>query len=221
VGIRRSALCKECHTEINMNDRRQFLDLIQSNIDKFGYHVTIVNSKIEPRYAYTIGLNSSFKFELIFAGGIYYFQEELFQILNGIVEALKLNKNINGIQNIEVGSLGVFSLAKVDLSWSKLMMLGVFDYYKISDINVFQIIPDANHYTLDIPNMSNEWRPAAEPIWQWLTREWDYAVPEDSTVTTNIKALLGDAITEVMRWENDEWEIFAGAGPDVKKKMCG
>jgi len=46
---------------------------------------------------------------------------------------------------------------------------------------------------------------------------WNYSVPEDSTVVSNINALLGDTITEVTRWENNEWEIFAGAGPDVKE----
>jgi hypothetical protein len=42
-------------------------------------------------------------------------------------------------------------------------------------------------------------------------------VPENATATTNLPALRGDRITEVMRWEEGEWEIFAGAGPDVPK----
>jgi hypothetical protein len=94
-------------------------------------------------------------------------------------------------------------------------MLGVFDFYNTSDIKAFQIIPDRNHYTLDIPNMSNEWNVSSEPVWQWLVRKWDYPVPENSTVVTNLDALLGESITEVVRWEDDAWEMFAGAGPDV------
>jgi hypothetical protein len=40
-------------------------------------------------------------------------------------------------------ALGEFSFLRVDPSWSKLMLLGVFDYYKKDDISVYQIVPDA------------------------------------------------------------------------------
>ena len=32
---------------------------------------------------------------------------------------------------------------------------------------------------------------------------------------TNLDALRGERITEASRWEDDQWELFAGAGPDV------
>ena len=32
---------------------------------------------------------------------------------------------------------------------------------------------------------------------------------------TQVSVLMGEPATEVIRWETDEWEIFAGAGPDV------
>ena len=35
---------------------------------------------------------------------------------------------------------------------------------------------------------------------------------------TNLEALKGAAVTEAMRWEVDQWELFSGAGPDVKKE---
>ena len=179
--------------------------------------MTIVNSKTEPRYAYTIGLSDLFKFELILSGGIIFLKDDLSLIFNTIVEEFKNGENATN-QKITVGDLGTFSLSMADSSWIKLMMLGVFDYYKKNDIVAFQIIPDLNHYTLDIPNMSNEWNASSEPVWQWLVHEWNYNVPENSTVVTNINALLGESITEVMRCENDEWEMFAGAGPDVAEK---
>jgi len=97
-------------------------------------------------------------------------------------------------------------------------MLGVFDYYGTHEISAFQIIPDQNHSTLDIPNMSKKWDSSSEPVWQWLGREWDYAVPANSTIVTNIQALLGEPITEVMRLANNEWEMFAGPGPDVQRE---
>ncbi len=98
------------------------------------------------------------------------------------------------------------------------MMLGVFDYYNTENINAYQIIPDSDHHTLDIPKMSNKFNVLSEPVWQWLVNKWDYAVPENSIAITNIDALKGATITEVARWEDNEWEMFAGAGPDVQKE---
>jgi hypothetical protein len=42
-----------------------------------------------------------------------------------------------------------------------------------------------------------------------------YPVPRESVALTDLGALQGKRITEVMRWEQDEWEMFAGAGPDI------
>jgi hypothetical protein len=197
-------------------DRNQFLSLIGSNIDKYGYHVTIVNSTLEPRYAYTIGLTKLLGFELIFAGGIYYMKDQLFVIIDTIVEELKSGKKTN--ETIRVSNLGNFTLNEVLMSWSQLTMLGVFDYYKLDQISAMQIKPDSNHYTADIPNMSKEFHVSSNPIWQWLEREWSYSVPSNSTVITNIASFCGKPITEVMRWEENEWEMFAGAGPDVDER---
>jgi hypothetical protein len=40
---------------INMNKKQEFKKLIQSNIDQYGYHVTVIRGGLQPRYAYTIG----------------------------------------------------------------------------------------------------------------------------------------------------------------------
>lgn len=200
-----------------MEEKQKFSNVIRNNIDQYGYHVTIVKSAVEPRYAYTIGLNDLLKYELIFAGGIHYVQDELFQIFKGVVNELKTEKVLNN-QKITIGSLGAFSLATVNPSWPELMMLGAFDYYGNSDVKAIQIIPDSKHYTLDIPDMTKVFNVSSEPVWQWLIRKWDYGVPENSTVITNINALQGETITELMRWESDEWEMFAGASSDVDEK---
>jgi len=48
-------------TSIDMDDnKRSFKELIQRNIDQYGYHITIVGGAIEPRFAYSIGLYSQF-----------------------------------------------------------------------------------------------------------------------------------------------------------------
>ena len=202
---------------MSTKNKQEFEALIQSNIDLYGYHVTIVSSAIEPRYAYTIGLTRLLSFELVFAGGIYYLKEDILQIFSKVVKEIRKSEG-RRIGKITVGSLGAFTLMHVDPSWSKLMMLGAFDYYKTSDIRAFQIIPDAKHYTFDIPNLSRKFDVSSEPVWQWLIRKWDYEIPENSSVVTNIQALSGKAVTEVMRCDLNEWEMFAGAGPDVQKE---
>lgn len=192
-----------------------FSDTIRDNIKKYGHHITFVTNGAEPRYAYTIGVYEKFGFELVFAGGIYYMQNEVKDIINDIVSQLKLPDK-SDLFTME--TYGQFKLSKIHHSWNKLMMLGFFDYYKLNNVQAFQIIPAPEYFTLDIPNMSKEWMESSEPVWKWLSKKWGYLVPEDSKVTTNINSLHGEKITEVMRWEKDEWEAFAGAGPDVEKK---
>lgn len=199
-------------------NKEDFLKLIKSHIDNEGYHLTIVsgNSAL-PRYAYTIGFKEIFNFEIVFAGAEYYKKDEIELIVENIFN--ELNRGIDW-ENLELNleGLGTFNLSSVHSSWSKLMLLGVWDYYKINDLTVLQIIPDRNHYTLDIPNMTTEYNPSKQPIWKWLTEEWGYPVQESSIVFTNIETLFGKKITEVMRWEESEWEMFAGNGEEVNKE---
>lgn len=199
-----------------MDNKTSFRALIQSNIDQNGYHITVVGGAVEPRFAYSIGLYNSLNFELVFTGGVYYLKDEMLRFFREIVNNLRASSDAID-QRIAIDALGEFSFFRVDPSWSKLMLLGVFDYYKKDDIPVYQIVPDAAHFTNDIPDMSRKWDVSTEPVWQWLDRKWQYDVPEKSQVTTNLEALKGAAITELMRWEEDEWEMFAGSGPDVEK----
>lgn len=192
----------------------KFKEIIKNNINKYGYHISVVTSDIQPRYAYTIGLNERLGFELIFAGGIYYMEDEVIEIINSIVEKLETSSPMDLYL---LNSYGTFRLSKIHQSWSDLMALGVFDYYKKKDIEFFQVMPDPDHYTVDIPNMISEWKEISEPIWKWLVKEWDYPVSKNSKVVTNINSLRGEKITEVMRWEEDEWEAFVGSGEDVNK----
>lgn len=194
-----------------------FKELIQSNIYRQGYHVTVVGGGIQPRFAYTIGLFSQMNFELVFPGGVYYSKDEVLQIFSTIIDNFKMNGGNSG-QKIVIDSLGEFSFLLADPTWSKLMLLGVFDYYSKTDIPVYQIVPDASHFTYDIPDMSIKWSVLTQPVWQWLDCKWKYKVPGKSQVTTNLEALKGAAITELMRWEEDEWEMFAGSGPDIEEK---
>jgi hypothetical protein len=192
-------------------------ELIQSNIDQYGCHVTIVGQGACPRFAYSIGLFGQFNFELVFPGGIYYLSDQVLKIFNETVKLLLADTNTLN-KRFDIEAYGEFSLLPVNQSWSKMMLLGAIEYSKKTEIQVYQIVPDASHFTYDIPDMSKEWSVSTEPVWQWLNRKWDYSVPDSSTVITNLDALQGESITELMRWKQDEWEMFAGPGPDVKKE---
>ena len=196
--------------------KRDFLDLIKSNINEYGYHVTTVISGTNPRFAYTIGLSKLLGFEVIFAGGINYLKHDMALIIDKLVNELSTGTEVHDV-NIVIDSLGSFGLKAIDNSWCKIMMLGVFDYYKTDEIKAFQIMPEKAHRTLDVPNMSLTWSPTTEPVWRWLDNKWDYPVAENSTVATHLAVLLGQPVTEITRWEDDYWEMFAGAAIDVQK----
>lgn len=200
-----------------MSEREKFLAEIKSNIEKYGFHITIVNSHTEPRYAYTIGLYSKFGFELIFAGGVFYMKDEVISIINSIVNKLK---DVNLLENplVLIEDLGEFSLTKVDNSWCEMMLLGAFDFLKLEKINAWQIKPNESFFTLDIPDMSKKWDENTHPVWQWLDKEWDLAIPENSTIVTDIDSLKGNKVTEVMRWEEEEWEMFSTSSDEILKE---
>jgi hypothetical protein len=205
---------KLSYPNTSISYKMTFKEIINENIRKYGHHVTTIISDLEPRYSYTIGLSETLGFELIFAGGIYFMHEQVVEIINEIADRLKVSPGENACQTI---NFGLFTLNKVNQTWSSLMVLGVFDYYQRKDIEVLQIVPDPDHYTMDIPTMTKEFAELSEPVWKWLTKEWDYPVSKKATVTINIDAIQGKKITEVVRWEADEWEGFVGSGDEVNQ----
>lgn len=197
--------------EIFEND---FIEKIKADISSHGHHITMVTDAVEPNYAYTIGLSETSDIELIFAGGVFYTEEQIFKILNEVVFQIKNQKSVG---DFVTTSFGEFKTSTVHHSWSELMMLGLYKFYSVDKISVLQIIPSEQYRTLDVPDMSKEWNVSSQPIWQWLEKDWNYSIPEQSKIITNLSALKGEPITEVMRWELDEWEAFAGPGPDVSE----
>jgi hypothetical protein len=198
----------------NEAQKRQALDDIRENIARSGHHIYVVSGGSTPRFAYTIGISESIGVELILAGAIFYMFDEVGTVINDIAGQLRAQPDR---RVFEVIGLGSFNLRKVHSSWATEFMLGAFDYYQKRDIAALQIVPDKAHWTTDIPDISVPWSANTEPVWQWLREPWTYPVPEGSTAATNLAALRGERITEATRWEEDEWEIFAGAGPDVTK----
>jgi hypothetical protein len=197
-------------------NKSSMLEAIRANISKYGHHITLVAGGSVPRFAYTIGISPIIGAELVFAGGTFYSVEEVKQIINGIAENLVATSTPDH-SIVVIDELGSFSLRQADLSWSGALMLGAFDFYQSRDIPSFQIVPDNAHWTLDIPDPTRPWSAKSEPVWQWLHEPWEYSISPQSMAITNLDALRGERITEASRWEDDEWELFAGAGPDVPR----
>jgi hypothetical protein len=153
-------------------------------------------------------------FELVLAGAAFFETNDAARVINEIA-ALMPKLSPTSYSSIAIDSLGAFSLRETHSSWSTALMLGALDYYGLKDIQALQIVPDQAHWTIDIPGMEKQWSAAAEPIWRWMHESWEYDVPAESVVVTNLSALRGARVTEAARWETTQWEMFAGAGPDV------
>lgn len=202
---------------MRQNTHQAALESIRANIAQHGHHIYLITGRSCPRFAYTIGLSESHGAELIFAGGSVYDADSIVLILNRLATDLDRQINWHG-HHVETDSHGSFSLGKAHQSWSNELMLGALDYYDVPEVLAYQVVPDPEHLTIDVPTMTEPWHPTTSPPWRWLHEQWNYPVPPNSVATTNLQALRGARITEAARWEEDQWELFAGAGPDVPKE---
>jgi hypothetical protein len=172
---------------------------------------------------YTIGLHESLGAELVLPGAIIYAGDECMVIVHSIREQLaariKQGAQVGDAANelYTIDGLGSFTLRRAHESWARQLLLGAFDYYRPDNVTAYQIVPDSDHHTVDVPDMRSEWSAASEPVWRWLSEPWPYSFPEDANVTTNLAALRGKRVTEVSRWD-DGWEMFAGPGNEVTQR---
>lgn len=196
-------------SQIDMMTNKDFLDIIKENIDVNGYHMTLVNGGQHPDFFYSIGLKERLGFELVLAGGAFSIKESE-SIFDYVYKQLQSNQPVES--SFSFSEKNVFYLGKVDSSWCKQLMLGVYDYYKVDEIIAYQIIPVDR--TLDVPEMS-EVIVSNDPIWKWLFIDWTVKAPSNAYVITDFDALKGKTITELTRWEERVWEMFSGPGPNV------
>lgn len=191
---------------------KEFLHIIRTNIDEIGYHLTLVNGGQHPDFSYSIGLTEKVGFELIIAGGGFISVNENESVFDCIFNKLKSGHLLDS--TFLLTNNDTYYLTKVDLSWSKKLMLGVYDYYNVDEIIAYQITPEDR--TMDTPLMSEPMIPN-DPIWKWLDIDWDVNAPKNSYVITDIDSLKGKTIVELTRWEEHVWEMFSGPGPDVSE----
>ena len=197
-----------------MTESPEGIALIRTNIAKYGYHVYAVTGGATPRYMYTIGNSDRIGCELIFAGGAFYTLAQAKEVMDEVSD--ELSKEGSGACDVAATkSLFGFSLGTVHPTWVQELMLGATDYYDARPVSALQLVPDHDHHTIDTPDMSRPLSSSGSPSWRWHLDHWPYAVPEDSMAVTNLAALRGAPVTEAARWEQSEWELFAGAGPDV------
>jgi hypothetical protein len=187
---------------------------IHENIAEFGFHTYVVTGGGYPHFGYTIGLTESLGAELILAGTYFYRLDDVSKLIARVKRELSRPVAWESVR-ASTEPWGTFSFRKVDATWARALMLGAFDFYRDKNIDAYQIVPDVAHWTIDVPDLSQAWDPSNAPGWRWLKEEWTYPVPKDSVALTNLNALRGERITEVMRWEDDEWEIFVGSGSDT------
>lgn len=151
--------------------------------------------------------------ELVLAGAVSLSAAEVRRAINQVAAQVVASDG-RARSDFEIDGLGRFSLLEVDGSWIGAMLLGACDFYG-RGLRVMQIRPDGPHRTVDVPDLSRSWDPNAERVWRWLHEPWDYPVPPKSVAATNVAALHGASVTEVVRWEEGYWEMFAGPAPDV------
>ncbi len=200
-----------------MTSRNDALKEIRENIQRHGYHLYIVTGGAVPRYAYTIGLSETDAgAEILLAGCMTYLGSDLEVIVAEAAHHLKRDKCFSGMK-VSTQQHGQFELREVNDRWQSALALGAIDYYNNRPFKMFQLLPDQQHATIDVPDMSRNIGEDSSSAWQWLWRPWTYHVSPKATATTNLCALKGALITEAARWEADEWELFAGSGPDVDK----
>jgi hypothetical protein len=171
-----------------------------------------------PRFAYTIGLHETLGHEYIIAGCAFYREAELADVINTVAKnALKSHSSPTTSKPVaEFGKFGSFSVRDVHESWARKLALGAFDHYENQAIRFFQIIPDKEHHTIDVPDMEQPW--GNDPVWQWMDSSWPDEIPESATVIADLGALQGYYITECTRWESDEWEMFAADAQELQQE---
>lgn len=191
---------------------KEFLQIIRTNVDEIGYHLTLVNGGQHPDFSYSIGLTEKLGFELIIAGGGFISIKE-----NELVFDYIFNKLQSGClveSKFFLSEKNTYYLTKVDLSWCKKLMLGVYDYYNLDEIVAYQITPVDK--TMDTPLMSEAMDPN-DSIWKWLDENLDIDTPKNSYIITDIDSLKGKPIIELTRWGEHVWEMFSQPGPDVRE----
>jgi hypothetical protein len=189
---------------------------IEAAIKTVGYYTYVVVGGAAPRYVYTIGLRRTLGFEFVIAGASFFSLNSIEQIIRNVVDEVR-QLEAPDLVPVVINALGTFLCKKVHPSWSKQLLLGANDYFNTEAIDAIQICPSSETWTIDVPDMTRHFSPENAPVWQWLRQPWPFAFSASAIAATNLRALIGERVTEASRFESDEWQLFAGSGSNVSE----
>lgn len=193
--------------------KQQALERIRANIERHSYHVYLVSGGPGPRYAYTIGLTPVLGAELLLAGSSHLETDQVYLALSKSADWCLRSQAFP--PSLDCG-LGRFSLEPVHPSWVSRLLLGASDYYGNGvAMAALQLVPSRDLSTRDTPDCSAEWRVDFAGPWRWLEEAWPFDIDSRAVAVTNLGALRGLPVTEVARWEELEWEMYAGSGAET------
>lgn len=189
------------------------LDIAEA-ISSSGYFCFHVSGDLTPRWSYTVGRSAGGKCDLVFAGGLIYGPRAVMRIIDRVVSS---GIDRSG-ESIGIPGLGKFSLNPLHHTSPKDLTFWVEHYADGLDSRVMQLVPDAQHNTKEIPNLSESWQSMGSPGWRWLTETWDFDVPGNGLVTVDLGVLRGQPVRELVRWGDDSWEAFSGNPAEMRKR---
>ncbi|MGE0488926.1 MAG: DUF4262 domain-containing protein [Vulcanimicrobiota bacterium] len=194
-----------------MDFRRQLLAQIRSNIERSGRHIYAVGGGAAPPFYYTIGLYPKHGAELVLAGGLGLPPGAVGHLIDQAARHLESLLKPEDFK-FEFPDCGRWQLRRADPSWSERLLLGAHDYWD-KRVPAWQLVPDAEHTTIDIPNLAVPF--CVEPTWRFFHEDWPYSVEAGCPVMTHLDALKGELIRKLVRWKSDFWEMYASAGQEV------
>jgi hypothetical protein len=188
--------------------REQARALIKHSIQQQGFHLFSICQGSYPRFGYTVGLTTTLGAELVMPGAAWFNAGEVSVILALIRRQLLADRRFD--VPFAFDGLGSFTLRKAHRSWTRKLLLGALDHYASRDVAAYQVVPDQDHWTIDVPDLSTPLGAGRSPGWQWLREPWRHPVPACSYAVADLAALRGGRIFQAARWEDDCWEIFTG-----------
>ena len=187
---------------------------VEENIARYGYQLTIASGGQVPRFAYTIDRANSGQPDLLMAGCSVFLLKDVKRIVETTKQLLETGQVEEGAA-FAIEEFGKFSLRPVHPSWQKGLLTGCLYLYRMETTPAYQIVPEKNFWTIDTPDTVLAYDPEAHVVWKYLYQEWDQPQPITSTVLTNLITLKGGYISELVRVDKDEWEMFYGPGSAV------
>ncbi len=181
--------------------------------------VVVEHRRQVPVFGYTTDARATIGAELVLAGGAYLPEDDTLQsTLRLLVRALAgtsatASATAAATTRLDVEALGEVRFRWVDETWVRALVS-----VRSDGAPVLQVLLDGDRSTIDVPRMDRPWNSHEQPIWAWLHEPWVHPAPAESLAGTNLRALSGHSVTSAIRWEEDAWELVAGAVDEVTEQ---